>query len=79
MPTMGPFQFLSSQVITAPEPISVPVPETVTTAPAVMPEVGIFPYWYSMDQMSSSRTAWAETTLQQSTTLPPPTARMKST
>ena len=79
VPTMGPFHILSSQVMTAPEFISAPVPEAVTTAPMGIPSAGNLPDLYSISQMSSWQTAWAEITLQQSMTLPPPTARMKST
>ena len=79
---MGPFQSLSSQVMTAPEFISAPVPEAVTTAPTApmgSPAAGKAPRSYSIFQMSSSSTACAQITLQQSITLPPPTARTKST
>lgn len=76
---MGPFQSLSSQVMTAPEFISAPVPEAVTTAPMGSPAEGKAPRSYSIFQRSSSSTVCAQITLQQSITLPPPTARMKST
>ena len=68
----------SSQVITAPAFISAPVPEAVTMAPIGIPAVGNIPLLYSRFQISSFRTACAETTLQQSMTEPPPTARIKS-
>lgn len=76
---MGPFQSLSSQVMTAPEFISAPVPEAVTTAPMGSPAEGKAPRSYSIFQRSSSSTVCAQITLQQSITLPPPTARTKST
>lgn len=79
MPKMPPFHFFSSWVMTPPAFISAPVPDAVTTAPTGIPALGNCPLPYSISQMSSSSRACAEITLQQSITLPPPTARMKST
>ena len=64
--------------MTAPEFISAPVPEAVITAPSGIPVCGNFPSSYSMFQISVSNIACAEITLQQSMTLPPPTANIKS-
>ena len=65
--------------MTAPPFISAPVPEAVTTAPMGMGgTVGSQCWTSSMSQMSSSSTAWAAITLQQSMTEPPPTAKIKS-
>ena len=65
--------------MTAPLFISLPVPNTVTIVPRGMNFVGSVCFAYSISQMSSSRFACAEMTLQQSDTLPPPTARIRST
>ena len=56
-----------------------PVPEAVTIAPKGIPASGLPFSSYSSAQMSLSVFACTETTLQQSITEPPPTARMKST
>ena len=69
----------SSLVMTAPPFISAPVPEAVTTAPRGMgAAAGALCWTISRSHRSSSVTAWAATILQQSTTLPPPTARIRS-
>lgn len=73
------FCLAASLVMTAPLFISAPVPKMVTTAPMGMPSVGLLPCMNSRSQTSSSVLAWTETIFTQSMTLPPPTARMKST
>ena len=78
-PKKAPFTCVSSLVMTAPLFCSAPVPESVTMQPMGMNELGILPSACSNVSMSSSSIACAETTLQQSKTDPPPTARMKST
>ena len=76
---MPPLILTSSLVMTAPPFISAPVPEAVTTAPSGMGAfAGILWRTISRSHRSSSVTAWAATILQQSTTLPPPTARIRS-
>ena len=65
--------------MTAPPFISLPVPETVTMMPSGSGSQAMtsgFAQYFS--QISSSETAASEIALQQSMTLPPPTARIMS-
>ena len=69
----------SSFVITAPPLHSLPVPETVTIIPSGNGSKSITPGLAQKSaQMSPSYFAPSEIALQQSITLPPPTARIKS-
>lgn len=73
------FRLAASLVMTAPLFISAPMPKMVTTAPMGMPSVGNSWSESSIFHTSRSVSAWTETIFTQSMTLPPPTARMKST
>lgn len=73
------FCLAASLVMTAPLFISDPVPKMVTTAPMGMPSVENSWSESSIFHTSRSVSAWTETIFTQPMTLPPPTARMKST